>query len=118
MILSIDTTNSQEMEICLKQGKDVLLSQKVAVERTQAEKLLPAIEKILQKKKMKIKDLESIEVNNSGGSFTSLRIGVATANALGFALGIPVVGTAGSAKKVGEISIVEPAYDREPDIGN
>jgi tRNA threonylcarbamoyladenosine biosynthesis protein TsaB len=118
MILFIDTTNSQAMEIGLKQGKEVLASIKIAVERTQAEKLLPEIAKLLKLNQLQLKDLESIEVNNDGGSFTSLRIGVATANALGFALGIPVQDMSGSAKKVGDISIVEPLYDQEPDIGS
>jgi len=117
MILYINTANNQELEISLKNGEEVLLSQKIAVERTQAEKLLSAVEQILKKAEIKLTQIESIEVQNAGSSFTSLRVGVATANALGFALGIPVRGTVGVVKKVGDISIVEPVYDREVKIG-
>lgn len=117
MILFIDTTGHEQMEIRLQDGEEVLLSKKIAVQRTQAEKLLPEIAKLLKKKNFKLKDIELIKAANQGGSFTSLRIGVATANALGFALGIPVAGTAGSAKIISKISIVEPIYGREPDIG-
>jgi len=123
MILYINTANNQEIEICLKNGEEVLLSKKIAVERTQAEKLLGLIDEILRRnplrgdsggtKKIKLSDIESIEVQNAGSSFTSLRVGVATANALGYALGIPVRGVVGEVKKVGNISVVEPAYDRE-----
>lgn len=38
------------------------------------------------------KMLEGIEVETGQGSFTGLRVGVSVANALGFALGIPVNG--------------------------
>ncbi|MFA5247804.1 MAG: tRNA (adenosine(37)-N6)-threonylcarbamoyltransferase complex dimerization subunit type 1 TsaB [Patescibacteria group bacterium] len=116
MILSINTTNNSFIEISLKKAGEVLVVEKIAVDRTQAEKLLPAIEKILKKQKIKLKDLEKIEVENRGGSFTSLRIGVATANALGFSLGIPVVGADGESKEIDGISIVEPEYSGEPDI--
>ncbi|OGE33518.1 hypothetical protein A3J19_04465 [Candidatus Daviesbacteria bacterium RIFCSPLOWO2_02_FULL_41_8] len=37
-------------------------------------------------------ELEGIEVETGPGSFTGLRVGVSVANALGFALGIPVNG--------------------------
>ena len=40
----------------------------------------------------KIKDISEIEVNTGPGSFTGLRVGVSIANALGWALGIPVNG--------------------------
>jgi tRNA A37 threonylcarbamoyladenosine modification protein TsaB len=123
MILYINTANNQELEIFLKNGEEVLLSQKIAVERTQAEKLLGLIDEILRRnplkgdsggtKKIKLSDIKSIEVQNSGSSFTSLRVGVATANALGFALGVPVRGSVGVVKKVDGISVVEPVYDRE-----
>jgi len=134
MILFINTANNQEIEICLKNGEEVLLSQKIAVERTQAEKLLGLIDETLRhtprvtsqnpprprgaatppKRGIKLSDIESIEVQNVGSSFTSLRVGVATANALGFALGIPVRGSVGGFKNVAGIDIVEPIYDREP----
>ncbi|MDD5147084.1 MAG: hypothetical protein PHV63_00840 [Candidatus Daviesbacteria bacterium] len=38
------------------------------------------------------KDLDGIEVETGPGSFTGLRVGVSVANALGFALEIPVNG--------------------------
>jgi len=41
---------------------------------------------------------------------------VVTANALGYALGIPVKGGQKSEVKSKKFSVVEPFYDREPEI--
>ncbi|MFH0973018.1 MAG: hypothetical protein V1768_03475 [Patescibacteria group bacterium] len=87
----------------------------------QAEKLLPAIDKLLKKNKIKLSDIKKIQVENQGGSFTALRIGVVTANALGYALGIPVEGTqklenrqqitdSRNQKSKNNFSVVEPIY--------
>jgi tRNA threonylcarbamoyladenosine biosynthesis protein TsaB len=57
-----------------------------------AQKLLPFINEILEKEGKKIKEIKEIEVNTGPGSFTGLRVGVSVANALGWALGIPVNG--------------------------
>lgn len=72
---------------------------------------------MLKKAGVELKQLEKIRVVNKGGSFTALRIGVITANALGYALGIPVEGTAGAARrdKAG-FDVVEPVYEKEPNI--
>ncbi len=54
--------------------------------------LVGLIEKTLRKEKVSLKEIKGIEVNLGPGSFTGLKIGVAVANALGFALGITVNG--------------------------
>jgi tRNA threonylcarbamoyl adenosine modification protein YeaZ len=117
MILYINTIGKNEVEVGLKADGQFIAKTRFEAERAQAEKLLPEAVKLLKKNKLKLKDIDSVEVENSGGSFTSLRIGVVTANALGFALGVPVRGVDGAVKKVDGIHIVEPKYDREPDIG-
>jgi hypothetical protein len=57
-------------------------------------------------------------VENKGGTFTSVRIGIVVANALGYAWGVPVTGTVttGPEKPVNGYSIVRPVYDQEPNI--
>ncbi|MCX6795085.1 MAG: tRNA (adenosine(37)-N6)-threonylcarbamoyltransferase complex dimerization subunit type 1 TsaB [Candidatus Falkowbacteria bacterium] len=119
MILYINTVSKDEMIIALKEGtKNV--AKKIKVNHNQGEKLLPALETFLKAQKVKLSDLKKIVVANRGGSFTSLRIGVITANALAYALKIPVVAeekTGRKNKKFGHYSIVEPDYDREPNIG-
>ncbi|MEK7558195.1 MAG: tRNA (adenosine(37)-N6)-threonylcarbamoyltransferase complex dimerization subunit type 1 TsaB [Patescibacteria group bacterium] len=121
MILYIDTTKNDQVTIIVKDNGAEVVAKSFSAPRQQAERLLPEIDKLLKNKKIKLKDLEKIEIENSGGSFTSLRIGVVTANALGYSLGIPVVGFSGENKVIKnknsrEFSIVEPIYNREPNI--
>ncbi len=54
--------------------------------------LAPAIASILQKHKKTTRDLAAVAVTIGPGSFTGLRVGVATAKVLAYGLGIPVVG--------------------------
>jgi len=126
MTLYINTTQNDFIEIGLKDKSKLIVVKKFKSHRTQAEKLLLAIEKLLKVHKLKLSDLAGLEVENRGGSFTSLRIGVVTANALGYALGIKVAGNqkskksvefkSGSRVKPGMTAIIEPIYGREPDI--
>ena len=62
-----------------------------------------SLKQILKKHQKTLGDLSEIEINLGPGSFTGLKVGVAVANALGWALKIPING-----KKVGEL--VEPKY--------
>ncbi len=64
------------------------------------------VQRLLEEKKAELSDLKAIEVVTGPGSFTGLRVGVSIANALGYALGIPVNG-----KKISEKDIVEPIYE-------
>lgn len=123
MTLSIDTTYNNEILIILKSGRDLILAKKkLKAPFKQAEKLLPAIEKLLvgARRGALLSDIKKIEVANSGGSFTALRIGVVTANALAYALGISVSGSLGASKTVRSgrrsFKVIEPIYDREPEI--
>ena len=61
----------------------------------------------LEKENFKQEDITGIEVNRGPGSFTGTRIGVTIANALGFALGVPVNG---------QKHPVEPIYSSPPSI--
>lgn len=116
MILYIDTTLKSRIILkLLEDGLEVAHMEEEAP-YMQAEKLLPALEKILKKNKFKLQDIKKIEVNNDGGTFTSLRIGVTTANALAFALKIPIKGTSGKPLKKGNLSIIKPKYNAEPKI--
>jgi tRNA A37 threonylcarbamoyladenosine modification protein TsaB len=116
MILHIDTTGREEVTIKLTKVKKVLISKTFFAFRKQAEKLLPEIDKLLRKTKASLSDIETVQIANHGGSFTSLRIGVTTANALAYAIGSALAGTAGKPRKAGKISVVEPIYNSEPDI--
>ncbi|MDD4901301.1 MAG: tRNA (adenosine(37)-N6)-threonylcarbamoyltransferase complex dimerization subunit type 1 TsaB [Patescibacteria group bacterium] len=120
MLLYVDTTQNNLIAIGIKDKNKFIAKKEFASNHAQAEKLLPGIEKLLKAKGLKLHDLRGIRVANQGGSFTSLRIGVVTANALAYALGIPVRGESGRTKtaRAGKesLKIVEPLYGGEPRI--
>lgn len=118
--LYINTTAPDEIVIAVRAGQDNIAAKRIKAIHTQAEKLVPAINRLLTSQRIALAKLQKIVVANRGGSFTSLRIGVITANALAYALKIPVEAepkTAKKNKRFGAYSLVEPSYDREPIIG-
>ena len=127
MYLYIDTTEKDSFDIALIDKERVIKKKTVKSHRKHSEKLLKSIEDILKSAKMRLKDVLGIIVVRGPGSFTSLRIGIATANALAFGLGIPIKGIDKSFnyttitpklffKKSQNLRIVLPSYGREPDI--
>ncbi|MEK7203095.1 MAG: hypothetical protein AAB653_02155 [Patescibacteria group bacterium] len=119
MILFIDTIKNNKVTIVIKDNNKQVAVKRFFAQQQQAEKLLLAIDKLLISKKIKLKDLKKIEVENRGGLFTSLRVGVTVANSLGYALGIPVVGLGGKTLVVDnnkKFSVVKPIYNSEPRI--
>ncbi|MBI2599395.1 tRNA (adenosine(37)-N6)-threonylcarbamoyltransferase complex dimerization subunit type 1 TsaB [Candidatus Daviesbacteria bacterium] len=91
MILHIDTKDQKIVRLSLK-DKDKIIKTLSEENEYGSQVLLPLIEKLLKEEKLEYKDLKGIEVETGPGSFTGLRVGVSVANALGFALRIPVNG--------------------------
>lgn len=87
MKLFIDTSDREKIIV----GIDGKQFESKAKEQT-SQRLLPFIDEILKKEGKTVKDISEIEVNTGPGSFTGLRVGVSVANALGWALDIPVNG--------------------------
>ncbi len=104
MILKIDSTKREEVMVELTNEKTGITSTITKTQQTGSQVLIPAIMEIIKKEKITIKDITQIEVNGGPGSFTGTRVGVAIANALGFALNIPVNGKKGK--------IVIPIYEK------
>ena len=104
MILRIDTTKQLEVHIELEDPKSGRVQKLVQKQKLGSQVLLPMIVKILKKNELNLKDLTAVEVNYGPGSFTGTRVGVSVANALGFALDIPVNGKKGK--------IVMPIYEK------
>ncbi len=91
MILEISTEDSTAVKVFLKkEGKVVAeLSQE---NQRGSQVLLPMIVQIMRENDVHFKDLTGMEVHTGPGSFVGLRVGVSVAQAMGFALGIPVNG--------------------------
>lgn len=101
-ILKIDTSNNLVTRVELELDKKVYkLEEKRGKPGDQ--NVLELVDKLIKKQGITLKDINSIEVNSGPGSFTGLRVGTSIANALSFALGIPV-----NEKPLGEIA--EPTY--------
>lgn len=115
MILQIDTSEYNKIKLALL-FRDKRVEQSVEVQKNQSEKLLPLIHEFLRKNGFDKTDIEEIGVENRGDSFTSLRVGVITANTLAYALKIPVYDFFGGNIDISGIKIVKPYYGREPNI--
>lgn len=87
MKLYIDTSSAEKVVVKLDKK-----SFETEARQNKSQKLLPFIDELLKKKSKKLKDITEIEVNTGPGSFTGLRVGVSVAQALGWALGVPVNG--------------------------
>lgn len=90
-ILSIDTSS----DIC---GVSILEDNNLIdildndTGRTHSENLMPMIKKILEKNNLNLENMDLIVCDNGPGSFTGIRIGIATIKAFHDALNIPCIG--------------------------
>ncbi len=84
MKLYIDTSDREKIVVGLGEKRFETHAKEGA-----SQKLLAFIDEVLKKESTSIEQITGIEVNTGPGSFTGLRVGVAVANALSWALGIP-----------------------------
>ncbi|MDP2632619.1 MAG: tRNA (adenosine(37)-N6)-threonylcarbamoyltransferase complex dimerization subunit type 1 TsaB [Candidatus Curtissbacteria bacterium] len=108
MILKIDSTNREEITVELTDPSSKKTKKLTQKQKLGSQVLLPMIVKILKNNKKKFSDLSAIEVNTGPGSFTGTRVGVAIANALGYALNLPVNGKKG---KIAEVVYEKSKFD-------
>lgn len=94
MVLKIDTTKTDEVTVGLFENNEEKATL-VSKQERGSQVLLPMIVEILKKNKANFRDITEIVVNPGPGSFTGTRVGVAVANALGYALNIHVNGKKG-----------------------
>ncbi len=88
-LLAIDTTSNVATAAVVDATKclgEITLNDS----KTHSQKLMPIIDSLLTELNLEVKDLQGIAVSRGPGSFTGLRIGMATAKAMGHALDLPV----------------------------
>lgn len=90
-ILAIDTS-SRFGSVALAEGEETIAQHNLNIELTHAERLLPGIETILRQAGWAVDDLEGLALTIGPGSFTGLRIGLATMKGFAQAKGLPLVG--------------------------
>jgi len=91
IILTIQTA-SPAGSISISQGELLLAELNLEVRKTATEWLLPGIENLLEKAGLKKWEVDFVAVVRGPGSFTGLRVGLATAKGVAMAVGCPLVG--------------------------
>ena len=89
-ILNIDTA-VQTASICLAKNERRIAVEINSSQNDHASWLQPAIVSLLQEHEVQIKDLTAIAVSAGPGSYTGLRVGMATAKGLCYALQVPLI---------------------------
>lgn len=90
-ILAFDTT-FDHCSVALLRQDEMLAFDIESLKQGHAEALVPKIKNILQRAKLTFQDIGLIAVGSGPGSFTGIRVALATARGLAMAAGIPVVG--------------------------
>ncbi len=78
--------------IALMDEERLIAEYTLNLRETHTSRLMPTIDRVLKDASFTIEDLDGIAVSLGPGSFTGLRIGIATAKGLAQGLNIPVVG--------------------------
>jgi len=89
LILAIDSSQSSGSVAIQADGR-IVYSAFFDIKITHSETLMPAIDNAISFCEATRKDIKAIYVCNGPGSFTGLRIGLATAKGIAFGLGIPL----------------------------
>jgi tRNA threonylcarbamoyladenosine biosynthesis protein TsaB len=124
MMLFLDTSDPEHTFLHLIGEKGDVRTHRWASRRNQAETLHEEIGKFLKSNRTPLGKLDKLGVVIGPGFFSRIRTGVVTANTLGYALGIPVVGVKklgiginfGSVSRLKGQKSVNVFYDRQPNI--
>jgi tRNA threonylcarbamoyladenosine biosynthesis protein TsaB len=92
MILALDTSTPITELFLADSGGKILKQIKAETGNQLSEQLLQIIENALKDADLKLNNLTGLIFVSGPGSFTGLRIGASTINALAYSLNIPVVG--------------------------
>lgn len=90
-LLGIDTSTGH-LSLAISSNGKVIAEQNEQLGRTMSTHILPKINQIFQAANLSLQEIDGIAVGLGPGSFTSLRIGLATIKGLIFKSQIPVVG--------------------------
>lgn len=90
-IFAVDTSSDAASAALMED--DILLGEYILNhKKTHSQKLMPIIDEVFRSCELTPKDIDIYAVTTGPGSFTGLRIGIATVKALAHAVGKPVVG--------------------------
>jgi tRNA threonylcarbamoyladenosine biosynthesis protein TsaB len=90
LILNIETS-TPVCSVALAENDNILALRESSEEKSHAGNLAVFIAEILNEKKISVKDLDAVAIGKGPGSYTGLRIGVATAKGLAYGTKMPLV---------------------------
>jgi tRNA threonylcarbamoyladenosine biosynthesis protein TsaB len=90
LILNIDTSTGKA-GVCLSKDGSLLALAENQDQKEHSSWLHPAISRLLQETGHSIRDLQAVAVTAGPGSYTGLRVGMAAAKGLCYALAIPLI---------------------------
>lgn len=90
-ILAIDTS-SKICSVSILEDCDVLLEKHTNDEKTHSQNLMPLVDSLFKETNLSLNDINLLSCCLGPGSFTGIRIGIATIKAFADAKNIPVVG--------------------------
>lgn len=90
-ILAVDTSASSS-NVAIVEDNNLITEYTACTEKTHSEKLLPIIDMTLKSNHISLSDIDCFAITIGPGSFTGLRVGIATIKGLAWPLKKPVVG--------------------------
>jgi tRNA threonylcarbamoyladenosine biosynthesis protein TsaB len=118
IVLGIDTA-TDVVSVAVVDGEVVLAASELRSERRHAEDVTPMIDFVVKRAGLGLNELAAVAVNVGPGLFTGMRVGIASAQALAYALSLPLVGVDGlaamaaavPAATASHVDIVVPTID-------
>ena len=118
IVLGIDTA-TDVVSVAVVDSEVVLAASELRSERRHAEDVTPMIDFVVKRAGLGLNELAAIAVNVGPGLFTGMRVGIASAQALAYALSLPLVGVDGlaamaaavPAATASHVDIVVPTID-------
>ena len=118
IVLGIDTA-TDVVSVAVVDGEVVLAASELRSEKRHAEDVTPMIDFVVKRAGLGLNELAAIAVNVGPGLFTGMRVGIASAQALAYALSLPLVGVDGlaamaaavPAATASHVDIVVPTID-------
>ena len=90
LLLNIDTA-TEHASICLSKDENILGLIESSEQKNHAAFVQPAIEKIMDESGYSLKDIDAVAVTAGPGSYTGLRVGLASAKGICYALDKPLI---------------------------
>lgn len=88
-ILGIETS-TKTGSVAVMNENGLVCQYTLSIDVTHSERLMVTVDRVLKDARMSLKDISGLAVSVGPGSFTGLRVGIATVKGLAFATGLPV----------------------------